>query len=112
MKTYTKITYDNKGIIIRGANATTDDIQETHFRKYVTNNQLDNIRNISGINTGDQDLSNLLVTTNQIFEFGKFLPNYKATIKPKLPERIPVHQEPNTFKFDWEHSTEPDGLPF
>jgi len=55
---------------------------------------------------------NLLVTTNQIFEFGKFLPNYKATIKPKLPERIPVHQEPNTFKFDWEHSTEPDGLPF
>lgn len=66
IKTHTKLSYDSKGVIIRGTNATTDDIEESPTKKYVTSSQLNAIRNISGINTGDQDLSNLLVNTNNL----------------------------------------------
>lgn len=52
-KTHTRITYDSKGDVIRGSDATTDDIAESPTRKYVTDAQLTALENISGINTGD-----------------------------------------------------------
>ncbi len=68
--TKTKITYDSKGLITAGADATTADIAPSTDRNYVTNSQLTAISNLSGINTGDQDLtpyalkSNVLELTN------------------------------------------------
>ena len=68
--TKTKITYDSKGLVTAGADATTADIASGPDRRYVTDAQLTNIENLSGINTGDQDLtpyalkSNVLELTN------------------------------------------------
>lgn len=66
IKTHTQISYDSKGVVIRGYDATTDDILESDTRKYVTSSQLTAIQNTNGINTGDQDLSNLLVNSNNL----------------------------------------------
>ncbi|KIO78612.1 hypothetical protein TH53_02315 [Pedobacter lusitanus] len=52
--TKTKITYDTKGLIIRGEDATTADIAETTNKKYVTDAQLTLINNITNTNSGDQ----------------------------------------------------------
>ncbi|MGY0039052.1 beta strand repeat-containing protein [Pedobacter sp. NJ-S-72] len=52
--TKTKITYDTKGLVIRGEDATTADITETTNKKYVTDAQLTLINNITNTNTGDQ----------------------------------------------------------
>lgn len=66
IKTHTQISYDSKGVVIRGYDATTDDILESATRKYVTSSQLTAIQNTSGINTGDQDLSGLLEKVNNL----------------------------------------------
>lgn len=66
IKTHTQISYDSKGVVIRGYDATTDDIIESATRKYVTSSQLTAIQNTSGINTGDQDLSGLLEKVNNL----------------------------------------------
>ncbi|MET4142416.1 hypothetical protein [Pedobacter sp. UYP1] len=52
--TKTKITYDAKGLVTRGEDATTADIAETTNKKYVTDAQLTLINNMTNINTGDQ----------------------------------------------------------
>lgn len=52
--TKTKITYDAKGLITGGADATTADIPDSANKRYVTDAQLVVIGNTSGINTGDQ----------------------------------------------------------
>ena len=57
--TKTKITYDTKGLITAGADATTADIAASTDKNYVTDAQLTVISNTSGTNTGDQDLSGL-----------------------------------------------------
>ncbi len=68
--TKTKITYDSKGLVTAGDDATTADIAPSTDRNYVTNSQLTAISNLSGTNTGDQDLtpyalkSNVLELTN------------------------------------------------
>lgn len=51
--TKTKITYDVKGLITAGADATTSDIADTTNKRYVTDAQLVVIGNTSGTNTGD-----------------------------------------------------------
>jgi hypothetical protein len=51
--TKTKITYDVKGLITTGADATTSDIADTTNKRYVTDAQLVIIGNTSGTNTGD-----------------------------------------------------------
>lgn len=61
--TKTKITYDAKGLVTAGADATTADIADSTNKRYVTDAQLTVIGNTSGTNTGDQDLSNY-VTLN------------------------------------------------
>lgn len=52
--TKTKITYDNKGLVTAGADATTADISDSTNKRYVTDAQLSVIENTSGTNTGDQ----------------------------------------------------------
>jgi hypothetical protein len=55
--TKTKITYDSKGLVTSGGDATTADIADSSNKRYVTDAQLTVIGNTSGTNTGDQDLS-------------------------------------------------------
>lgn len=38
--------------------------------------------------------NHILGRTNQIWEFGEFLPNYQKQVKEKKPTRTPTHQEP------------------
>jgi hypothetical protein len=57
--TKTKITYDSKGLVTSGADATTADITDSTNKRYVTDAQLVVIGNTSGTNTGDQTLSGL-----------------------------------------------------
>jgi hypothetical protein len=51
--TKTKITYDAKGLVTAGADATTADIADSSNKRYVTDAQLTVIENTSGTNTGD-----------------------------------------------------------
>jgi hypothetical protein len=52
--TKTKITYDTKGLITAGADATTADIAPSTNRNYVTDVQAGVLSNTSGTNTGDE----------------------------------------------------------
>jgi hypothetical protein len=63
--TKTKITYDAKGLITAGADATTADIAASTNKNYVTDAQLTVIGNTSGTNTGDQDLSDYELLSNK-----------------------------------------------
>ena len=51
--TKTKITYDAKGLVTAGADATTADIADSTNKRYVTDANLTVIGNTSGTNTGD-----------------------------------------------------------
>jgi hypothetical protein len=51
--TKTKITYDSKGLVTSGADATTSDIADSSNKRYVTDANLVVIGNTSGTNTGD-----------------------------------------------------------
>jgi len=64
--TKTKITYDSKGLVTSGADATTADIADSVNKRYVTDAQLTVIGNTSGTNTGDQDLSGLVPNTRTV----------------------------------------------
>lgn len=61
--TKTKITYDANGLVTAGADATTADIADSSNKRYVTDADLTDIGNLSGTNTGDQDLSGYLPLT-------------------------------------------------
>lgn len=52
--TKTKITYDTKGLVTSGDDATTADISDSVNKRYVTDAQKTVIENTSGVNTGDQ----------------------------------------------------------
>lgn len=64
--TKTKITYDTKGLVTSGTDATTGDIADSTDKRYVTDAQLTVISNTSGTNTGDQDLSSLALQATTI----------------------------------------------
>jgi hypothetical protein len=51
--TKTKVTYDAKGLVTAGADATTADIADSTNKRYVTDAQLVVVGNTSGTNTGD-----------------------------------------------------------
>jgi hypothetical protein len=55
--TKTKITYDAKGLVTAGADATTADIADSSNKRYVTDAELVVIGNTSGTNTGDQTIT-------------------------------------------------------
>ena len=57
--TKTKITYDSKGLVTAGADATTADIAASTNRNYVTDVQAGVLSNTSGINTGDESESSI-----------------------------------------------------
>ena len=52
--TKTKITFDAKGLVTSGADATTADIADSLNKRYVTDANLTTIGNQSGVNTGDE----------------------------------------------------------
>jgi hypothetical protein len=52
--TKTKITYDSKGLVTAGADATTADIADSLNKRYVTDSDLTKLSNTSGVNTGDE----------------------------------------------------------
>ncbi len=64
--TKTKLTYDAKGLVTSGADATTADIAPSNNRNYVTDAQAGVLSNTSGINTGDQTIT----LTGDISGFG------------------------------------------
>lgn len=55
--TKTKVTYDAKGLVTAGADATTADIADSSNKRYVTDAQLTVIGNTSSTNTGDITLA-------------------------------------------------------
>ncbi len=57
--TKTKVTYDTKGLVTSGSDATTADISDSTNKRYVTDAELTVISNTSGTNTGDQTLVGL-----------------------------------------------------
>ena len=57
--TKTKITYDAKGLVTAGADATTADIADSSNKRYVTDAQATVIGNTSGTNTGDNAVNSL-----------------------------------------------------
>jgi|GEM_PF-2413751 len=59
--TKTKITYDSKGLVTAGADATTADITSSGNKRYVTDAQLTVLTNTSGVNTGDQTAATVSV---------------------------------------------------
>jgi hypothetical protein len=58
--TKTKITYDAKGLVTSGADATTADIADSANKRYVTDANLTVIGNTSNTNTGDETQSTIL----------------------------------------------------
>lgn len=57
--TKTKITYDSKGLVTTGVDATTADISDSTNKRYVTDANLTVIGNTSGTNTGDETTSTI-----------------------------------------------------
>jgi hypothetical protein len=57
--TKTKITFDAKGLVTSGADATTADIADSVDKRYVTDAQATIIGNTSGTNTGDNAVNSL-----------------------------------------------------
>lgn len=57
--TKTKITYDAKGLVTAGVDATTADINDSTNRRYVTDAQQTVISNTSGVNTGDAAIASV-----------------------------------------------------
>ena len=52
--TKTKVTYDTKGLVTAGTDATTADVADSTNRRYITDAQLVVVGNTSWTNTGDQ----------------------------------------------------------
>jgi hypothetical protein len=73
--TKTKITYDAKGLVTNGADATTADIADSTNKRYVTDANLVVIGNTSGTNTGDQDLSTYALLASPTFTGTVVLPS-------------------------------------
>lgn len=63
--TKTKITYDAKWLVTAGADATTADIADSTNKRYVTDADLVDIGNLSGVNTGDQNLFGIIAVSGQ-----------------------------------------------
>lgn len=108
--TKTKITYDAKGLVTAGADATTADIADSTDRRYVTDAQLVVIGNTSWTNTGDQDLSPYETIANAAATYipltQKAANNGVATLD--AGGKIPAAQLPSSvmdFKGTWNANT-------
>lgn len=76
--TKTKITYDAKGLVTAGEDATTADIADSSNKRYVTDAQLTVIGNTSGTNSGDQTIT----LTGDVT--GSGTGSFAATVKTNL----------------------------
>jgi len=63
--TKTKITYDTKGLVTGGEDATTNDISESTNKKYVTDAQLTILGNTSNTNSGDNSVNSSSASSAQ-----------------------------------------------
>jgi len=63
--TKTKITYDAKGLVSAGEDATTNDIAESTDKKYVTDAQLTILGNTTNTNSGDNTVNSSSASTAQ-----------------------------------------------
>lgn len=52
--TKTKVTYDSKGLVTAGADATTADIADSSNKRYITDAQQTILGNTSGTNSGNE----------------------------------------------------------
>lgn len=66
-ETKTKITYDTKGLVTSGADATTADIADSTDKRYVTDADLVVIGDTSGTNTGDQTIREILTAARTYY---------------------------------------------
>jgi hypothetical protein len=93
----TKITYDSKGLVLSGSDATTADIGEVTDKKYVTDAEKVILGNTSGINTGDKtilELGGVDLATNQTiggtkeFSLGITAPSFNVSSDLRLKNNI------------------------
>lgn len=84
--TKTKITYDEKGLVTAGADATTADIADSFDKRYVTEAQLTVIGNTSNTNTGD----NATNTTSNSYADGKVEDSITDGVTTKAPSENAV----------------------
>lgn len=84
--TKTKITYDTKGLVTAGADATTADIADSTNRRYVTDAQQTVIGNTSGTNTGDITLAG---TPNYITLAGQVLTRALIDLASHVTGKLP-----------------------
>lgn len=84
--TKTKITYDTKGLVTSGADATTADISDSSNKRYVTDAQLVVIGNTSGTNTGDQNLAPYLLSATAASTYAPInSPTFTGTVTIPTP---------------------------
>jgi len=81
--TKTKVTYDAKGLVTAGADATTADIADSSDKRYVTDAQLVVIGNTSGTNTGDQSLAGLQPIDSDLTAIAAISPSNDDVIQRK-----------------------------
>lgn len=85
--TKTKITYDAKGLVTAGADATTADINDSSNRRYVTDAQLTVVGNTSGTNTGDVSLAG---TPDYITISGQTITRNAVDLAADITGNLPV----------------------
>lgn len=68
--TKTKITYDAKGLVTKGEEATTADISDVVDKRYITDAQRVVINQTSGVNTGDQNAGTVDITQGSATKLG------------------------------------------
>jgi hypothetical protein len=114
--TKTKISYDAKGRVTNGADATTADIPDSNNKRYVTEAQLVTINNQSGINTGDETASTIITKIgNGTVINSQYLPSYVDDILefqnlasfPTTGEtgKIYIAALPSSIQYRWTGST-------
>lgn len=101
--TKTKITYDIKGLVTAGADATTADIADSLNKRYVTDADLIDIGNLAGTNTGDQTTSahgdgNIVVTTGSSNPVINTVQGIKTTSSPTF-EALTITKDQNAATF-------------
>lgn len=85
--TKTKITYDTKGLVTAGADATTADIADSTNKRYVTDANLVVIGNTSGTNSGDVTLAG---TPNYITIAGQVITRAAVSLSTHVTGNLPV----------------------
>ena len=114
--TKTKISYDAKGRVTNGADATTADIPDSNNKRYVTEAQLEKINSQSNTNTGDETATTIITKIgNGTVINSQYLPSYVDDILefqnvgafPTTGEtgKIYIAATPSSIQYRWTGST-------